>query len=360
MSAALGTMRVHEVLRMARDRGASDVHLAGGYSVVLRIDGELVAAPTGALDLGELEAFVNECFDEGARASLRAIGLCDAARYDAELGPLRLHAFRERGGVRCSIRLLPLRIPSLESLDLSSSIASLAQRRNGLVLVVGPAGSGKTTLLAAMIDSLNRRDARVILTLEDPIEYVHRSDRAVVAQCEIGADVSDFALGIRGMLRADPDVIVIGELRDPESMRAALSAAETGHLVMASLHTIDAALAIDRIVDSFPADARAAVRSQLAQTLAGIVALRLVRRARAPGRRAAVEILIASDAVRSLIREGKTHQIRSVLQTGRILGMQTLEMHLCELVQRGEITMVTAHGAAERPAEIQVREAAGQ
>ena len=360
MNAELGAMRVHEVLRLARDRGASDVHLAGGYPAVLRIDGVLAAAPTGNINPLELETFVNEFCDEAGRASLRASGLCDAARYEGHLGPLRLHAFRDRTGVRCAVRLLPPRIPSLESLDLSSSIATLTQRRNGLVLIVGPTGSGKTTLLAAMIDSLNRSEARVILTLEDPIEYVHRSDRSVVAQCEIGPDVADFAFGIHGMLRADPDVIVIGELRDPESIRAALSAAETGHLVLASLHTIDAALAIDRIVDSFSADARNPIRAQLAQTLAGVVALRLVRRARGPGRRAAVEILIASDAVRSLIREGRTHQLRSILQTSRILGMQTLEMHLCELVQRGEISLVTAHGAAERPAEIQVREAAAQ
>lgn len=356
MIAALGTMRIHEVLGQARDRGASDVHLAGGYPAVFRVDGTLVSAPAGTLETAELQSFVDEFFDERAGALLRETGLCDGARYEGRLGPLRLHAFRDRSGLRCAIRLLPSAIPRLENLDLPSSIATLAGRRNGLVLVVGPTGSGKTTLLAAMVDSLNRREARVILAFEDPIEYVHRAERAVIAQCEIGLDVADFATGIRGGLRADPDVIVIGELRDPASIEAALSAAETGHLVLASLHTIDAVLAIDRIVDSFPVDARHPIRAQLAQALAGVIALRLVRRANQPGRRAAVEILVASDAVRSLIREGKTHQLRSILQTGRILGMQTLEMHLCELVQRGEITLATAHEAAERPSEIQLRE----
>jgi twitching motility protein PilT len=207
-----------------------------------------------------------------------------------------------------------------------------------------------------MIDGLNRSHSRHIVTLEDPIEYVHRDDRCVIAQCEVGSDSTDLAEVIRSILRADPDVIVIGELRDPEAMRSALIAAETGHLVLASLHTVDAPGALERLIDAFPVDGREQIRIQVAQTLSAVLALRLVPRARGKGRRVAAEILVATDAVRNLIREGKTHQLRSVMQTGRSSGMQTLEMHLAALVERGEITDEAALAAAQRPADLaQVR-----
>ena len=347
-----GGMRVDELVREGRERGASDVHVAANEQPVMRIDGELIRIGEEILRGDELESFLGERLDARARQALHTLGFCDAAVRTSSLGPIRVHAFAGVRGLRCAIRLFPLAIPHLETLDVPRVIESFALRKSGLVLVVGPAGSGKTTLLAAMVDALNRAHPRHVVTLEDPVEYVHQSNRCIIAQCEIGRDGDGLAGAINGTLRADPDVIVIGELRDVESMRGALGAAETGHLILASLHTSSAAQAVERIVDAFPTEGRAQIRVQIAQTLAGIVALRLVVRARGGGRRAATEILVASDAVRNLLREGKAHQLRSAIQTGRAAGMQTLEMHLAGLVERGEITRATALACAEQPAEI--------
>lgn len=343
----LGAMRVEEAIRAARERGASDAHLAADHLPVMRIEGELVAGDGAKVAAAELDAFLREHLDSSAHDALAGRGQVDIALQGTNLGSLRLHVFRALGGVRIAVRLFPAAIPRLETLDLPYTIERLALRRNGLVLVVGPTGSGKTTLLASMIDLLNRAHPRHIVTFEEPIEYRHCSDRCVIAQCEISRDGGDLAGAICGVLRADPDVIVIGELRDVASIRNALGAAETGHLVFASLHTIGAAQALERIIDAFPVDGREHIRIQVAQTLAGVIALRLVTRARGVGRRAATEILVASDAVRNLIREGKIHQLQSAMQTGRASGMQTLEMHLAVLVERGEITREIADTCLE-------------
>jgi twitching motility protein PilT len=239
----------------------------------------------------------------------------------------------------------------LDELGLPSAVSALAQRASGLALFTGPTGCGKTTALAALVDRINRSCERHVVTVEDPIEYVHRSIRSVVTQCQIGRDVGDFAEALRGFMRADPDVIVIGEMRDRATIEAALTAAETGHLVLATLHTNDAAQTVDRIVDAFPPDAHGQVRSQLAAVLAGIAALRLVRR-EGGGRRAAAEVMVGTDAVRALIREGKTHQLRNAIVTGRAHGMQTLETHLSELVMRGEIALSDAQAATNHRAEV--------
>lgn len=220
------------------------------------------------------------------------------------------------------------------------------------MLFVGPTGSGKTTSLAALIDFINRTTARHVLTIEDPVEYVHRSLKGVVSHREMGVDVFDYATAVRSCLRADPDVILIGELRDPATMAAALTAAETGHLVFSTLHTGDAAQTIDRIVDAFADGAQSEVRVQLAQTLIGVVSQRLIPRASGHGRRAAVEVLVATEAVRALIRDGKTHQLRNAIVTGRNVGMQTLETHLSELVVRRDVTLEAASAATDRPGEI--------
>lgn len=347
-----GHMRIDELLQNGRERGASDLHFAADESPSLRVDGALVRRPDISLSAAEIDRFLSDRLDAQARAALRERGSCDVILRGAGTGSVRLHVFRGSGGIRFAARLLYDAVPSLQSWDLPPAIERIVLRRSGLILVVGPTGSGKTTLLASMIDALNTCSARVIVTLEDPIEYLHFSDKSQIAQCEVGRDVPDFASAIVDVLRADPDVIVIGELRDTESFRSALTAAETGHLILASLHTIDAPQALERIVDSFPADARHQVRVQLAQTLASIIALRLVPKALGNGRRAAAEVLIATDAVRNLIREGKTHQLRSVMQTSRAYAMQTLEMHLADLLARGEITQKAAVEVAERPSEL--------
>ncbi len=348
----LGAMRVEEVVRAARERGASDVHIAAKRGTVLRIDGRLVRRGDDAIDPADLWAFLQAHLVERAQAQLAERGHCDVALHDGNLGAVRLHVFRASDGLRCAFRLFPSVVPRLEEFDLPPCVEQLALRKTGLLLVVGPTGSGKTTLLAAMVNALNRSHHLHVVTLEDPIEYVHRDDQCVIAQCEIGTDSADLAEAIRATLRSDPDVILIGELRDSEAMRSALGAAETGHLVLASLHTVDAPGALERLIDAFPVDGREQIRIQVAQTLAAVLALRLVPRACGKGRRAAAEILIATDAVRNLVREGKTHQLRSMMQTGRASGMQTLEMHLAALVERGEITTETAFAAAERTGDL--------
>jgi twitching motility protein PilT len=348
----LGAMRVEEIVRAARERGASDLHIAAGRGTVLRVDGQLERRGHDAIDASELAAFLQTHLGERVRGQLAESGHCDVALHDAKLGAIRVHAFHASDGVRCAIRLFPSAVPRIEEFDLPASVEQLALRKTGLILVVGPTGCGKTTLLAAMVDALNRRHPRHIVTLEDPIEYVHRDERCVIAQCEVGTDSIGMSRAIRAILRADPDVIVIGELRDPDAMRSALTAAETGHLVLTSLHTVDAPGALERIIDAFPVDGREQVRIQVAQTLAAVLALRLVARARGKGRRAVAEILIATDAVRNLIREGKTHQLRSTMQTGRGSGMQTLEMHLSSLVERGEITAEAALATAGHPGDL--------
>jgi twitching motility protein PilT len=245
-----------------------------------------------------------------------------------------------------------LTLPTLESLTLPSIIATFAMRPNGLILFTGPTGSGKTTAMAGLIDRMNRTSERVIVTVEDPVEYVHTPVRSLIAHSEIGTDVADYAEALRGLMRADPDVIFVGEMRDRPTMEAALTAAETGHLVLSTLHTNDAAQTVDRIIDAFASDAHAQIRAQLASTLVAIASLRLVPARTGRGRIAAVEVLIGTDAVRAIIRDGKTHQLRNTIATGRAAGMQTLESHLSDLLAHGSIDVHTARTAANRPLEI--------
>lgn len=354
---SLGTIRIDELVRAARARGATDVHFGGGDRPALRLDGRLVMLDAPAVAEPDVRAFLAAELSADQLARLDARGTADgAAPRTVQAGPYRVHAYRHGGGVRVAIRLLAETIPSLERLGLPPVVAALAQRPSGLVLFTGPTGSGKTTALAALVDRINRTSERNVVTVEDPVEYVHAPVRSLVTHCEIGRDVSDYAEALRGFLRADPDVILVGEMRDRATMSAALTAAETGHLVFATLHTNDAAQTVDRIVDAFPADAHAQVRTQLAAVLAGIVALRLVPRHDGAGRRAAAEVLVGTDAVRALIREGKTHQLRNTIVTGRAAGMQTLETHLSELVVRGEIALAQARAVTGRPSEIRAFE----
>jgi twitching motility protein PilT len=246
----------------------------------------------------------------------------------------RANAYHQRGSVALSLRLIPYRIPSFDDLRLPAVLRSWVNMPQGLVLVTGPTGSGKSTTLAAMIDEINRTRPCHIITAEDPIEYVHRHQRAAVSQREIGLDTDSFAHALRSALREDPDVLLVGEMRDPETIQTALTIAETGHLVFATLHTNDAGQAIDRIVDVFPGEKQAQIRVQLAGSLTGIVSQRLLPRI-SGGRVAAFEVLTATFAVRNLVREGKTSQLRNLLTTGSKFGMQTLEQSLSELVVAG-------------------------
>jgi twitching motility protein PilT len=349
----VGTVRIASLIRAARDRGASDLHFGGSDRPALRVDGRLVALETTPIDEAAARAFLSAMLSGVQLARLYADGNADGGAPPAADGaPFRVHAYRHAGGLRVAIRLLAERVPSLEELELPAQIAGFAERPAGLALFTGPTGSGKTTALAALVDSINRSADRNIVTVEDPVEYVHAPLRSFVTQCEVGRDVASFAEALRGFMRADPDVIVVGEMRDRATMEAALTAAETGHLVFATLHTNDAAQSVDRIVDAFPPDAHVQVRVQLASVLAGIAALRLVPRREGRGRRAAAEVLIGTDAVRALIRDGKTHQLRNTIVTGRAVGMQTLESHLSQLVVRGEVSLTDAQAVTNRPADV--------
>ena len=354
---SLAAVRIQDLIRTARGRGATDLHFGGPDRPALRVGGGVFALDVPPVDEIAVRAFLTQTVTSDQLARLDARGTADgAASRGADGGPYRVHAYRHAGGLRVAIRLLSDRIPSLDQLGLPPVVATFAQRHAGLVLFTGPTGSGKTTALAALLDRINRTSERVVVTVEDPVEYVHTAQRSLITHCEIGRDVADYPEALRGFMRADPDVILIGEMRDRPTMEAALTAAETGHLVFATLHTNDAPQTIDRIVDAFPSDAHTQIRSQLAATLTGVVALRLLARRDGSGRRAAAEVMIGTDAVRALVREGKTHQLRNTIATGRHAGMQTLESHLSELVMRGEIAYETAQAATNRPAEIRVGE----
>ena len=352
----LDVVKLFELIRTARIRNASDVHVGGGEKPALRIDGRLTVldhAPVSERAVSELLAGM---LPSSALARLSERGTADGAQRHPEIGSFRLHAYRQLSGTRVVIRLLSKTIPNLELLALPSVVGDLALRPSGLLLFTGPTGSGKTTALAALIDRINRTVERNVITVEDPVEYVHTPLRSLVTHCEVGRDVIDYGEAIRGFLRADPDVVLIGEMRDRETMEAAMTAAETGHLVLSTLHTNDAPQTVDRIVDSFPAESQNQVRSQLAAVLIGVVSLRLVPNRNEPGRRAAAEILVATDAVRAMIRDGKTHQLRNAIMTGRSAGMQTLESHLSQLVLHGSIDLDNARSVSNRPAEIRTLE----
>jgi len=345
-------VRVAELLTAARARGASDLHVGGSEPPAVRIDGRLLLLDAPPLKPDAIAAFCATALSETAQRRLAMLGTADAARREGPGAPYRLHVFQATTGTRLAFRLHTPTVPSLEQLLLPPVVATFVAHPHGLVLFTGPTGSGKTTALAALLDRINRSAERVVVTVEDPVEYVHAPVRSLIAHCEVGQDVADYAEALRGFMRADPDVILVGEMRDRETIEAALTAAETGHLVLSSLHTNDAPQTVDRIIDAFPSAAYPQIRSQLAATLVAIASLRLIPLRDGHGRIAAAEILIATDAVRAMIREAKTHQLRNALATGRNVGMQPLEAHLTELVIRGRIGIDTARALANHPADV--------
>ena len=358
MTAALAPVRLAEVLHVARLRNASDIHLCAGGQPVLRVDGNLEPQPTVTSSEDEIAVITEVLLSERARTQLAQTGDATVSYCEGDVGIIRVHAYRTGSGTALALRLLATSLPRLDALQLPPAVAAFTERSHGLVIIAGPTGSGKSTLLATLIDRINRESARHIVTIEDPIEYVHRSIRSIVSQREVGRDVPTFVEALHGALRVDPDVILVGEMRDPATMHAALTAAETGHLVLATLHTGDAPQTVDRIIGAFGGDTQELVRIQLAQTLIGVVCMRLLPRAGGVGRRCAAEVLVANDAVRTLIRDGKTHQIRNIISTNRQVGMQTLEAHLSDLIARREITLESAKLATERPEELRASDRA--
>ncbi|GLO05420.1 TPA: type IV pilus twitching motility protein PilT [Pseudomonas putida] len=329
-------MDVTDLLARAVDAGASDLHLAAGQIPMLRIEGDLQRMNLPALVPADLAEGMAPLLAEHQRRQWAQGDELDLALELPGLGRFRLNLFRQLNGAGATFRLIPGRIATLDELDLGDVYQAVAQCTDGLILVGGPTGSGKSSTLATLIDQLNRERALHIITLEDPVEVIHSSQRSLINQREIGRHSGGFAQGLRSALRQDPDVIMIGELRDLESVRLALRAAETGHLVLATVHTRSAASSVDRLVEVFAAEEKPLVRTMLAESLRLVVAQVLVRRV-GGGRVAAREVLVATPAVRNLVREGRMAQLCSVMQAGGAEGMRTMEGAMRELREKGLI-----------------------
>jgi twitching motility protein PilT len=338
--------RIEVLLDEVVKRKASDLHLQVGLPPMLRVDGSLVAV-TGAdpLDEEALETLLFAILDEDQKQILIKDKEFDFSFSYGDLGRFRVNAFHERGNMAAALRLIPNQILTIEQLGLPPIINKFADYPRGLVLVTGPTGSGKSTTLAGMVGKINSDKAVHIITIEDPIEYTHKSHRSVVVQREVHYDTYSFSAALRSALREDPDVVLIGEMRDLETIASAITIAETGHLVFATLHTNSAAQSIDRMIDVFPPHQQPQIRSQLSNILMAIVSQRLIP-AIGGGRIAASEILVGTPAVRNIIREGKTHQLEAVIQTGAEFGMQSMDKTLVELIHSGTITYDDARNYA--------------
>lgn len=345
--------KIDALIQEARSRKASDIHITEGMPVWYRAQGQLVVSEMGIEDFevrellyGMMDERNQRRFEEGADADF-AIQTSDGHRQ-------RVNVFRQQKKVAATIRLLNAQIPTLEELKMPTILYEMALAPRGLILVTGPTGSGKSTTLAAMIDYLNRNRDRHIITIEDPIEYVYECKKSLIHQREVGEDVKDFASALRSALREDPDVILVGEMRDYETISAALLAAETGHLVLSTLHTTGAAQTVERIIDACPGSGQNQVRTQLAGTLKGVVSQCLIPVGGGVSRIAATELMTGNDAVLNLIREGKTYQISNIMQTaGSATGMHTLNMDLVRLLNQGYITREDAKNYTNNRAELE-------
>lgn len=340
-----------EILRMSVEEKASDIHFTAGCPPYYRIDGVLTPLKGDKLLPTDLETLLLPILDSRHRNELETNGQTDMAYAIPGVGRFRVNVYKQRGTLASAMRCLPFSIPDADSLGIPAEVQALTAKKRGLVLVTGPTGSGKSTTLASLVDIMNRKYPYHIITLEDPIEYLHRHQYSMVNQREIGSDSNDYAQALRAALREDPDVILVGEMRDLETISTALTAAETGHLVLSTLHTIGADKTIDRIIDVFPPNQQQ-VRIQLASVLECIISQQLIRREDGRGRVAALEVLFANTAIRNMIRENKTYQIISTMQTGKRQGMQTMDDAIYELFLRGDISADSAVSYAQKPGEM--------
>lgn len=346
-------LRIEVLLEEVVKRRASDLHLQVALPPMLRIDGSLVPiAGFNPLDEAAIETLVFAILDQDQRQILLKDKEFDFSFAFGTLGRFRVNAFHERGNIAAALRLIPNEIKSIVELGLPQTVLSFADYPRGLVLITGPTGSGKSTTLAALVDKINTERSQHIITIEDPIEFTHKSKKSVVVQREVHYDTYSFAAALRSALRQDPDVVLIGEMRDLETISAAITIAETGHLVFATLHTNNAAQSIDRMIDVFPPHQQPQVRAQLSNILMAICSQRLIPSI-GGGRVVAAEILVANPAVRNIIREGKAHQLDAVIQTGADQGMQTMDRTLVSLVQAGTITYDSAREFAVDLAEFE-------
>lgn len=340
---------IEEIMRTAKEAGASDVHITVGIPPKMRVNGNLVTMNYSRMMPADTLSVLLEIMTESQREKFEDRGEFDMSFSIPELGRYRVNAYKQRGSVALALRLVGTKVPSPESLGVPDSVINLYERKRGLILVTGPTGSGKSTTLAAIIDKINNnRDAHVI-TLEDPIEYLHQHKMAMVNQREIGLDSQSYANALRAALREDPDVILVGEMRDFETISVAITAAETGHLVLSTLHTIGAASTVDRVIDVFPPHQQQQIRVQFANVLEAVISQQLIPTMDGRGRVAAFEVMHANHAVRNLIREGKSHQLVSVMQTNRKMGMITMDESITQLFYEGKIDREMAIQFAQDP-----------
>jgi twitching motility protein PilT len=337
-------VEIPELLILAKERGASDLHLTVGSPPLLRVRGEMLPVDGyPPLTKEDLHAAIYDVLSDAQKARFEEHWDLDLSIELKQLGRFRVNVFTQRRGEGAVFRVIPSSIKPLRELDLPAVLADLALRDRGLILVTGPTGSGKSTTLASMVDLINQKRRAHIVTIEDPIEFVHEHKNCIVNQRELGQNTKSFSGALRAALREDPDVILVGEMRDLETIAMALTAAETGHLVLATLHTSSAAQTVNRIIDVFPSEQQSQIRVQLAESLVAVIAQVLLPTADGTSRVPAVEVMVATPAIRNLIREAKIHQIPSMIQTGLREGMQSLDLHLRDLVKTGKITRETAH-----------------
>jgi twitching motility protein PilT len=346
-------MKIEELLRLMVDKGASDLHLRVMRPPTLRIDGVLkIMEDMPHITPSDLKEAFEHVTNEHQKQSFRNELELDLAYSIRGVARFRINTFMQRDTISLAIRRVPFEVPTIDELGLPAICKSLALKPRGLVLVTGRTGTGKSTTLAAMIDHINKSEARNIITIEDPIEYVFQDEKSMIAQRDLGADTKSFANALRHVLRQDPDVILVGEMRDLETIATAITAAETGHLVLSTLHTPSAPQAIDRMIDVFPPHQQEQIRMQLSLVLEGVLSQVLLRKASERGRVAAVEIMLGNDAVRNIIRESKIEQIPTYIQTGSQFGMQTMDQALQNLVRSRMVTVEEALPYCSKPEEL--------
>lgn len=338
--------RVDSFLELVVNQGASDLHLMSGEAPRLRLHGELYPVKYRALTIAETTELLTEIMAADVREAFESSTGTDFAYEVADLSRFRVSAFRHLGGVGAVFRTIPQIIPALEQLGMPPVLNNLGSRTKGLLLVVGPTGSGKSTTLAALVHQMNLSRKAHIITIEDPVEFIHHRESSLVSQREVGVHTKSFALALRGALREDPNVVLVGELRDLETVSLAVSAAETGVLVLATLHSNGAAATVDRILNLFPGSEQARIRNMLSTSLCGVVSQQLLKRVDGKGRVAAVEVLINNPAAGNLIREGKSKQLLTVMQTGALVGMQTMDQSLQKLLDARLVTGGEAYAKA--------------
>jgi len=349
----MATINMDRLLQACVTQGASDIHLVVGRPPVLRIDGRLRSLETKVLEPDDTMALMKSITPERNQQELQEEGGTDYGFAYGDKARFRVAVFRQRGNISIVLRLIPTKIMTFEEIGLPKICAALCRRPRGLFLVTGPTGSGKTTTLACMINYINENFDRHIVTVEDPIEYYHTHKKSIINQREVGVDVPSFAEALRRVLRQDPDVILVGELRDLETIEAAIRAAETGHLVFSTLHTTSAAGTVTRIIDVFPVNQQEQIRTQLSINLMAVLSQTLCPLAAGKGRIAAYEFMVVTPAISNLIRENKTYRIDSSIQTGKKLGMQLLDEHLWQLYDKGKITLEEMLDKARQPGALQ-------